>query len=108
MTTWREIPRQERQWAIYQIVRQLQPLAYSGIIQETIAEQHGKDISIGRLFIILDELVEAGYLRTEFKHHPDPTIDLARGGKRASFYFATGKPRPHFTQPILDGKWQPA
>lgn len=91
---WRDVPWRQRRWAIYGVVRKLEPLAVPTEIMAEIDRQYAYEISLGWLYGVLDRLESDGYLRHETKRHPDPERDAARRGRRAAFWFATGKPRP--------------
>ena len=110
MQRWREIPSKERRWAVYDAVRQLQPHAYGAVIQTYIEEQHAHDISAGRLYTLLDGLVQEGYLRMETMQRPDPEVDARRGHRKIRLFFPTGKPRPNpkARSALFGGRFAPA
>ena len=91
---WHSIPSAERPWAVYAVVRQLQPNAFGATIQEEIERRHQKDVSAGWLYTTLDRLQTDGYLRCERKEEGLRT----RGGRARIYWYPTGKPRleePH-------------
>jgi hypothetical protein len=105
MTKWRDIPRRERRWAVYTIVRQLHPNAYTDSIRDEIERCHEYDISRIELTTYLETLENDGFLRHESKRHPDPQIDAVREGKNTGFWYPTGKPRPMKT--TQSEGWEP-
>lgn len=108
---WRTIRWADRPWAVYTIVRQLQPNAYSLSIYDEIERRHQKDVSLGWLYTTLDRLEKEGYLRSERRYMTDPEAHAARGGRPARFWYPTGKRRPQpqdSTAPDWDLGLQPA
>jgi hypothetical protein len=110
-TPWRQIPRRDRPWVVYTIVRQIQPNAYPFPIGNEIEKRHGHEVSLGWLHVTLDRLEKEGYLRSERRYVTDPRAHAARGGRAARFYYPTGKRRPDSAVrhgiPLL-GNWQTA
>jgi hypothetical protein len=106
MTKWRDIPWRERRWAVYSIVRQLQPNADTGSIWDEIERQHGEELALVSVYHMLDRLEANGFLRHESRRHTDPEQDAANQGKARLFWYATGKPRPVKTAPQSEG-WEP-
>ena len=108
---WRSIRWRDRPWAVYTIVRQLQPNAYSLTIYDEIERRHQKDVSLGWLYTTLERLETEGYLRSERKFVADAEIHAARGGRPARFYYPTGKRRPESRRNTTidwEGAFQPA
>lgn len=102
MTKWREFPRADRRWVIYDLIRKLQPLATVIAVHQAVYEQYGKDLSLAWIYHTLDRLEHDGFLASELRDHPDPQVRAWRGNRPARFYFATGKPKPQSEQKESD------